>query len=150
VWTTEYTLRTPASVGSLWQILSDVDGWAQWNDGVETIRLDGPLAAGATFRMKPPGQDELTSTIAELQPNRLLTDVTAVGDLVVRVEHRLDAHPGGGTSITYRVHVTAAASDAEAQEIGRAICADFPEVIAALAAAAMTASRSNAKANRVD
>lgn len=79
--------------------------------------------------MKPPGEDALNSTIAELEPNRLLTDVTEMGELVIRVVHRPEPLAVGGTSITYRVEATGPAGD----EIGTAISADFPQVIAALA-----------------
>jgi uncharacterized protein YndB with AHSA1/START domain len=146
VWTTEYTLSTEASPEALWKFLSDVDGWGAWNDGIETIALDGPLALGATFQMKPPDEDVLTSTVAELEENRLLTDVTDMGDLVIRVEHRLQPLAGGGTSITYRVEVSGPAADAIGGEVGTAISADFPQVIEALATAAHTATASAAEA----
>ncbi len=139
MWSTEYTGTADADAEAVWQLLSDVDGWGTWNDGIETIALDGPVAVGATFRMKPPGEDVLTSTIAELDPNRLLTDETEMGDLVIRVVHRLEPLSSGGTSITYRVEVTGAAADAAGEEIGTAVSADFPQVIAALAVAASTA-----------
>jgi uncharacterized protein YndB with AHSA1/START domain len=109
-----------------------------WNAGIETIALDGPLTVGATFRMKPPGENVLVSTVAELEPNRLLTDVTDVGELVIRVVHRLAPAAGGGTSITYRVEVTGPAADAIGEQVGSAVSADFPQVMAALAAAAGT------------
>jgi len=89
--------------------------------------------------MKPPGEDVLTSTIAELDPNRLLTDETEMGELVIRVVHRLEPLSSGRTSITYRVEVTGPAADAAGEEVGTAVSADFPQVIAALAVAASTA-----------
>jgi hypothetical protein len=141
VWTTEYTLSTATAPDALWLLLSDVNGWGAWNEGIETIALDGPLAVGATFRMKPPGEDALTSTIAELEENRLLTDVTELGELVIRVAHRLDPLPGGGTSVSYQVQVTGAAAESLGAEIGTAISADFPQVIAALVAATGRGSR---------
>src|SRR6476620_612125 len=136
MWTTEYTRTSEASPEELWRLLSDVDGWVAWNDGIETIALDGPLAVGATFQMKPPGAEVLTSTIAELEENRLLTDVTAMGDLVISVAHELRPLAGGRTSVTYRVEVRGPAAEAHGQEVGAAISADFPQVIAALVATA--------------
>ncbi|PZS28901.1 MAG: polyketide cyclase [Pseudonocardiales bacterium] len=136
MWSTEYTLATDATPEALWRLLSDVDGWGAWNAGIETIALDGPLAVGTTFKMKPPGEDELTSTVAELEPNMVLTDVTDTGDLLIRVAHRLQPSVGGGTSITYRIEVSGPAADAVGEEVGMAISADFTEVMAALAAAA--------------
>jgi uncharacterized protein YndB with AHSA1/START domain len=140
MWSTEHTLTTTSSPETLWQLLSDVNGWGAWNDGIETITLDGPLAVGATFQMKPPGEEVLTSTIAELEQNRLLTDVTDLGNLVIRVKHLLEPLAEEGTTITYRVEVTGPAADAIGAEVGTAISADFPQVLAALVAAANAAA----------
>lgn len=86
--------------------------------------------------MKPPGEDEMTSSIAELEVNRLFTDVTEMGELTIRVVHRLEPLSDGGTSISYRVEVSGSAADAVGEQVGTAVSADFPQVIAALAAAA--------------
>lgn len=136
MWTIEHTLNTDVAAEALWPLLRDVNGWGAWNEGIETIALDGPVAVGATFQMKPPGEDAVTSAIAELEENRLLTDVTALGELVIRVAHRLDPLPGGGTTVNYQVQVTGPAADTQCEEVGTAISADFPQVIAALVAAA--------------
>jgi uncharacterized protein YndB with AHSA1/START domain len=141
MWTTEYTLTSNAGAESLWQLLSDVDRWVVWNDGIETIALDGPLAVGATFRMKPPGEKVVTSTIAELVPGRLLTDVTDLGELVIRVAHSLEPTADGLTLITYRIEVSGPAAGETGEQVGTAISADFPQVIAALARHAELASR---------
>ena len=123
MWTTEYRQSTDAAPETLWSVLGDVDNWGSWNAGIETIAMDGPLAVGATFQMKPPGEDTVSSTIAELEQNRLLTDVTDLGDLVVRVAHRLDPLPDGGTAVSYRVEVTGPAADAVGEEVGTSISA---------------------------
>lgn len=136
MWATDYTLNTDVAPEVLWRVLKDVNGWKAWNEGIESINLDGPLAVGATFQMKPPGEDILTSTIAELEENRLLTDVTDLGDLVIRVAHRLDPLPDGGTTVTYRVEVTGPAAESIGEEVGTSISADFPQVIDGLVAAA--------------
>jgi uncharacterized protein YndB with AHSA1/START domain len=138
MWTTEYTQTTDVAPETLWQVLRDVNSWGTWNDGIETIAMDGPLGVGATFQMKPPGEDTVTSTIAELEENRLLTDVTDLGDLEVRVAHRLDPLAGGGTTVSYGVQVTGPAADAIGEQVGTAISADFPQVIAALIATAQS------------
>src|SRR3954451_14874009 len=103
MWSTEYSQSTDLAPEPLWQLLRDVNGWGEWNDGIEAIALNGPVAVGATFRMKPPGEDEVTSTIAELEDNLLLTDVTELGGIVVRVAHRLSPQPDGGTTVSYEV-----------------------------------------------
>ncbi len=139
MWTTEHSIETTASPEAVWAVLRNVNGWGAWNAGIEMIELDEPLAIGATFRMKPSGEDVLTSAIAELEENRRLTDVTDLGDLVVRVVHLLEPTDDGGTTITFRVEVSGPAADAVGEQVGQAVSADFPEVIAALAAAAASA-----------
>lgn len=139
MWVAEFRGTAEADPAAVWKILSDVDRWGSWNEGIETITLAGPLAVGATFRMKPPGEDEMTSSIAELEVNRLLTDVTEMGELTIRVVHRLEPLSSGGTSISYRVEVSGSAAAAVGEQVGTAVSADFPRVIAALAATAAAA-----------
>jgi uncharacterized protein YndB with AHSA1/START domain len=133
MWVHEYSKTIPASPEMLWGLLSDVDGWVDWNDGIESISLDGPLAVGTRFRMTPPGEQTLTSTIVELQPGRLITDLTEMDEVAVRVEHRLDPGPDA-TTVTYRITVSGAGlPDETAAEIGSAVSADFPDVLTSLA-----------------
>ena len=136
MWSRDYSLTTELAPQPLWRVLADVEGWVGWNGGIESIELDGPLAVGTTFRMTPPGENTVTSTIVELQPDSLFTDLTEMDGLAIKVEHRLDPHPDGGTSITYRVEVTGGVPDEVAEEVGTAVSADFPDVIASLMAAA--------------
>src|SRR5436305_9991389 len=121
MWTRDYSLTTDVEAEALWRLLGDVEGWVQWNDGIESIELDGPLVVGATFRMTPPGEDTITSTIVDLQPGRLLTDLTEMDGLAIKVEHRLDPQPGGGTTVTYRVEVTGDVPDDVAEQVGNGI-----------------------------
>jgi uncharacterized protein YndB with AHSA1/START domain len=133
MWVHEYSRTIPALPEMLWRLLSDVDGWVEWNDGIESISLDGPLAVGTRFRMTPPGEQTLTSTIVDLQAGRLLTDLTEVDGVAVRVEHRLDPGPDA-TTVTYRITVSGAElPDETAAEIGAAVSADFPDVLNGLA-----------------
>jgi uncharacterized protein YndB with AHSA1/START domain len=136
VWVAEFKGTAEVGPAAVWKILSDVDGFGSWNEGIETISVDGPLTVGAIFRMKPPGEDEMTSSIAELEVNHLLTDVTEMGELTIRVVHRLEPLSGGGTTISYQVEVSVPAADANGEQVGTAVSADFPQVIVALAAAA--------------
>lgn len=140
MWVHEYTKDIPASPETLWRLLGDVEGWVGWNAGIESINLDGPLAVGTRFRMTPPGEPTLTSTIVELEPGRVLTDLTELDGVAVRVEHRLDPAPDA-TTVTYRIAVSGdGLPDEVAAEIGAAVSADFPDVLDSLAAHAMTAA----------
>jgi cobalamin biosynthesis Mg chelatase CobN len=128
VWQGEHSVETTASAHMLWQLLSDIRGWPQWNVGIETIEIDGPFATGSVFRMKPPGQDVLTSRLSEVRVNHGFVDETAVGDLLVRVSHRIHELPNNRRRVVYAVQATGPG----AAEIGPAVSADFPQVLASL------------------
>lgn len=136
MWTRTYTHPTTANPARLWAVLSDVDGWVSWNDGIEAITLHGPLAVGSTFEMTPPGEQPLTSTVIEVEPPHLITDLTEVDGISIKVEHRLDPGPDGTTVIFYTITVTGDVPDAVAAEVGTAVSADFGDVMANLAAVA--------------
>jgi hypothetical protein len=122
--------------------------WPQWNDGIETIDVDGPFAVGTTFTMtppgtllapggttppSPPGDQPIRTRLVEIEPGTSFTDEMDAGDFVVRTEHRLEAAAGGLTTIVYRTQITGEAAGHVGPELGPQITADFPEVVAALA-----------------
>jgi uncharacterized protein YndB with AHSA1/START domain len=131
-WQTQFSLETAASPEEVWALFRDVQGWPRWNAGIETIALEGPFAAGASFLMKPPGQDALRSVLTEVRENECFVDETQIGDLVITVAHRIEPLSPSRTRITYCVD----ARGSGAAEIGPMVSADFPEVLAALVAAA--------------
>jgi uncharacterized protein YndB with AHSA1/START domain len=107
--------------------------WPQWNDGIETIDVEGPFAVGTVFTMTPPGDEPIRMRLVEIEPGSSFTDEMDAGDFVVRTEHRLEPTAGGLTRIVYRTQITGEAAGQVGPELGPQITADFPEVVAALA-----------------
>jgi uncharacterized protein YndB with AHSA1/START domain len=157
MWEYEYSVETAASPAAVWRHWSDMTAWPAWNAGIEKIEIDGPFEVGTTFTMTPPGDDSLTMRLTEIVPGELFTDEMDAGDFVVRTVHRLApmtagatasgaTEPGSrqsgsrqsgsresGTRITYRTEITGPSADQVGPELGPAITADFPDVLAALA-----------------
>ena len=133
MWEYEYSLETSADRGALWHHWADMAAWPQWNDGIETIDVDGPFAVGTTFIMTPPGDEPIRMRLVEIEPGTSFTDEMDAGDFVVRTEHRLEPAAGGLTRIVYRTQITGEAAGRVGPELGPQITADFPEVVAALA-----------------
>ena len=139
MWEYEYSLETSADRGALWRHWADMAAWPQWNDGIETIDVDGPFAVGTTFTMTPPGisgsgaPEPIRMRLVEIEPGTSFTDEMDAGDFVVRTEHRLEPAAGGLTRIVYRTQITGEAAGHVGPELGPQITADFPEVVAALA-----------------
>jgi DNA-binding MarR family transcriptional regulator len=133
MWEYEYSLETSAGPEALWRHWADMAAWPQWNDGIETIDVDGPFAVGTTFTMTPPGDEPIRMRLVEIEPGTSFTDEMDAGDFVVRTEHRLEPAAGGLTRIVYRTQITGEAAEHIGPELGPQITADFPEVVAALA-----------------
>ena len=131
-WSAEFSGETKATAAAIWALFRDVPGWKSWNAGIESIEMEGPFETGTWFTMKPPGQDAVRSRLIEVRENECFIDETRVGELCVRVEHRIESLGAGRTRVIYRLHATGAG----ASEIGPLVCADFPDVITALAARA--------------
>jgi hypothetical protein len=82
--------------------------------------------------MTPMGQEPVHLRITEAIPGERFVDEAALGDTTIRTLHLVEPLPGGRSRITYRLE--AAGPDAEA--LGPAISADFPDTLAGLVAAA--------------
>ncbi|MBR1129372.1 SRPBCC family protein [Bradyrhizobium iriomotense] len=135
-WRDEYAIETSATAETIWSIFRDVPGWKTWNAGIEQIDIDGPFAAGTWFTMKPPGEETLRSQLIEVRENVCFVDETRVGDLVIKVDHRIEPLGSARTRIVYAVD----AKGPQAAEIGPAVASDFPDVLASLAKLAETRS----------
>jgi hypothetical protein len=132
MWEYEQSVETTAAPDVLWRHWSDMAAWPQWNHGIDKIEVDGPFAVGTTFTMTPPGDDPIRMRLVDIVPGRLFTDEMDAGDFVVRTVHRLESVPAGTTRVVYRTEITGAAADQVGPQLGPAITADFPDVLAAL------------------
>jgi hypothetical protein len=131
-WQTQHRIRTSAAPERIWALFQDVAGWKRWNAGIEQIELEGPFVTGAWFSMTPSGQEALRAQLVEVRPGEGFVDETRIGELVVTVTHRIERLAPELTGVVYAVE----AKGPGAAEIGPAVAADFPEVLAALVALA--------------
>ena len=136
MWSTVISGESEASPAEVYALLASPDTWPEWDASIERIELSGQFAAGTRGVMAFRGGQELPFQITWLEPGAGFTNETPVpgAGVVARVRHELAATAAGGTEITYRVEVDG--PDEVAAEAGTAVSADFPEVIAALAAMA--------------
>jgi Polyketide cyclase / dehydrase and lipid transport len=128
--TYEHSVVSSASPAAVWRVYSDVAQWPTFDAEAERIRLDGPFTAGTRGTMKFRGQEPLAFTLTEVEPERVFTDETPVGEAVVRVRHRLDPTPDG-VRITQAVEIDG--PEAFAAQLGAMITADMPATMTRLA-----------------
>jgi hypothetical protein len=128
VWRRDHGIQTSASAATIWRLFCDVPGWVNWNVGIADIEMTGPFAAGTELAMTPPGQDPLTTRLIDVQEHELFVDETIIGDLTVRVAHRIERNSDCGCRVVYALE----AIGPEAEELGMMIASDFPDVLKAL------------------
>ena len=131
MWVREITGECDATPREVFAVLAEPGAWAEWNDGVADVRIDGPFETGASAVMVFPDGSELPFELTWVDAGRGYEDLTPVPDagVTVRVRHELEAS-GTGTRITYRCTVDG--PDEVAAEVGAGVSADFGDVIAAL------------------
>ncbi|MFI5912243.1 SRPBCC family protein [Dactylosporangium sp. NPDC051541] len=132
MWAYQHSVETTAAPEVLWRHWSAVAQWPEWNAGVARISIDGPFEAGTSFTMTPPGEEPLRMRLTEVVPGKLFTDELDAGEFVVRTVHSLEPGAAGTTRVVYRTEISGPAADAVGPQVGPAITADFPDVLAAL------------------
>lgn len=60
-----------APVERVWQIMSNIEKWPEWNPEIKWAKLNGKLAPGATFAWKA-GPGKIRSTIEVVDTNKFL------------------------------------------------------------------------------
>ncbi|WP_158502422.1 SRPBCC family protein [Vitiosangium sp. GDMCC 1.1324] len=64
-------LQVLAPPARVWELLTDIDRWPDWNPDISTAVLDGAVAVGSTFRWTTAGL-AIVSTIGEVVPGKRL------------------------------------------------------------------------------
>jgi uncharacterized protein YndB with AHSA1/START domain len=84
----------------VWEVLSGIDDWPQWQSGVSRAQLDGPLRAGTSFRFKAGGMS-ITSTLRKVTPPfHIAWEGKAAAGLRAVHSWHLYHHPGGTVVVT--------------------------------------------------
>jgi uncharacterized protein YndB with AHSA1/START domain len=88
----EIDIAAPAEV--VWEVLTDFDGWPQWNPEVKSMSWDGPLAPGSVFRWKA-GPGSIVSTLEEVDRPRYVRWRGRTMSIAAIHEWRLEELDGG-------------------------------------------------------
>lgn len=89
----------------VWEVMSDIERWAEWTPTVTRIdRLDpGPLAAGQRARILQPRLPAAVWRITRLEPRRSFTWETRSPGAVVTGHHSVEAN-GAGSRARLSLH----------------------------------------------
>ncbi|HEX8047762.1 SRPBCC family protein [Rhizobium sp.] len=128
-WSKSYSCDVDASQQAIWQALADAPNWKLWNPGVKSVQLDGNFAKGTWFSMELPDGEIIRSKLIDVSAPQRFIDETWVGETRIQVEHSIEATAEDQCRVIYAV----SSQGPDAQAIGEAVSADFPDVLARLA-----------------
>jgi hypothetical protein len=75
--TRTFTLTTKEiSQEQIWKLMSDVNGWAAWDDTIEYARLNGKFENNTFFELKPKGGPKVKIQLLDVRPDSYFKDVT--------------------------------------------------------------------------
>ncbi|MGS2806839.1 DUF1731 domain-containing protein [Nocardia sp. MW-W600-9] len=111
--TTKYTQFIALPPASVWSVLGDLAQWPEWNPGVRSVRMHGPVAVGATGDYLPNGQVAArvhgrfggSFTVTAVVPDRELSIEQPEPAGTMHLTWRLTPRDGG-TEITQELRFT--------------------------------------------
>ncbi|WP_156254870.1 SRPBCC family protein [Sandarakinorhabdus oryzae] len=129
-----HEMETSASAGAVWALWLDVARWGEWDLGLASATLDGPMAVGACGTIIDRAGRRSPFTVTVLEPGRCHEFSTRLplGALVVR-RTILQAQP---CRFRHDVRFTGIGGRLLAPILGRDFRAKLPPTMAALAALA--------------
>lgn len=142
MWQCQHDAETRIPPDRIWQLWEDVAGWSRWNPGVAAARLNGPFSAGSTIAMTLPDHEVVTLTLDTVDDHARFIDEATFNGLTLRTDHRIEPPDSSGAyRVVYALVVTGDAPPEVLAEVGHAVSADFPDVLASLLATAQTDPR---------
>ncbi|GAB2855387.1 SRPBCC family protein [Actinocorallia aurea] len=91
-----HELPMKASVGLVWQLLTDVPGWPSWQPDIVSARARTPLTPGATFHWRTAGLDIASTVHIVRAPHLILWGGPAEG---IDALHQWTLTPSGTTTV---------------------------------------------------
>ncbi len=102
MWHAQHTLETTTAPEFIWRCWMNVQGWPDWDDGLEWATLQGSLGAGSLGAMKYRGGKRVAFCVIEFTEGSSFTCLGRSMGTDVRFVHRMEPC-SLGTKLTHRV-----------------------------------------------
>ncbi len=91
------TIDIAAPAARVWDVMRDVERWAEWTASVTSIRRlgSGPLAAGSKLEIRQPKLPPAVWTVVEVIEGRSFTSTTGGPGVLVTARHWIEPIPSG-------------------------------------------------------
>ena len=98
-------LTREVSQQSMWNLMTDVNNWNKWDEGIEDSMLSGNFVTGNSFTLKPKGGPKLSILLEEVEPSYYYRDLTRFPLAKMRDEHWFE-QTVDGLKITVRLTIS--------------------------------------------
>ena len=122
----EHVEKTTATREQIWPLWADIEGWPNWDDGLDWVKPEGPLEEGTFAQLKPKGAKVVPFEFVEVDAPNGFVDVTLLPKAKMRMEHRLRDADGGGLELYQRVSFSGPLGGVFGFIIGRGMKRDMP------------------------
>ncbi len=130
MWKKTYSVLTKeVTKEQIWKLITDIDGWKEWDDTVEYSNILGEFKEGESFILKPKGGPKVRIKIIEIIPFQKFTDLTLFPLTKMYGEHFYE-ETENGLKITVTMTVTGLLSGLWIKLVARDIVKSLPEDIA--------------------
>ncbi len=77
MWSKSYSIVTKdVTKEQMWKLISDVNNWHTWDDGIEFAKMEGKFEKGNKILLKPKGGPNVNIDILETIENKRFYDVS--------------------------------------------------------------------------
>ena len=84
------TVTVDASPNDVWALWADVNGWTNWDDGLEKAEIRGNFRAGTTFSLTPQGGPPISVKITTVTAGEEFSDEAVLPFGTIRSFHRIE------------------------------------------------------------
>ncbi|MGH8793129.1 MAG: SRPBCC family protein [Stackebrandtia sp.] len=127
MWKCEHTELTSAAPAQVWKFY-DPDEWTRWDHDLEWVKVDGPMADGATGVLKPVAGPKTKLRFVQVVEERTFVNVARLPLAKMTVGHHIEP-AGDGSRITHRMTISGALAPLWGRVIGAKAAAGLPETM---------------------
>lgn len=114
-------VTSSAPAARVWALWSDPATWSDWDPSVQAVALEAPFAEGVAGTMVLGGGFEVPVVIDVVEDGRRYLDRLTMGELVIRIDHVVEATDAG-----CEVTVSTTIEGPGAGDIGPIVTAEAP------------------------
>ena len=111
MWKFEHSVECEVSRGFAWRFWTNVDNWAAVDPSLESVKLNGPFAAGTKGTTKPCDLHPIDWQLTEVQDRTSAVIEVPVPGAIFRFLWRFEDSPSGGARITQQVRIEGEQAD---------------------------------------